>query len=128
MADPTFEVDAPNLAAFDAAMAGLAADLGDLGAPIAAVGRTTVTEAAAASPKLSGAMAASHRAGPGRHGKGSAMITVDRVYAAPQHWGWRAHGIARKPWVVAVWRRDASWPAKFVDDLQAIIDKEAART
>jgi hypothetical protein len=127
MPDSALEVRTPNLAAFNAALAGLAADLGDLGAPVASVARSTVAAAAAASPRLSGAMAGAHRAGPGVH-KGAAMITVATVYAAPQHWGWRAHGIARKPWIVGFWRRDAGWPAKFTQDLQAIIDKEAART
>jgi hypothetical protein len=127
MPDPTFSVDSPNLPAFNAALAGLAADLSDLAAPVAAVARSTVTAAAAAAPRRSGAMASAHRAGPGPH-KGSQLITVATVYAAPQHWGWRAHGIARRPWVVAFWRRDGGWPAKFNADLQAIIDKEAART
>ena len=125
--DSAFEVATPNLAAFNAALAGMAAELGDLSGPIGDVARTTLTEAVAASPKASGAMAAAHRAGAGWH-KGSAGIVVDAVYAAPQHWGWRGHGIARKPWIVAFWRRDGAWPAKFSQDLQAIIDKEAART
>jgi hypothetical protein len=127
MPDSTYDVTWTNQAAFDAALAGLAADLGDLAAPVANVARTTVSAAAAAAPRRSGAMASAHRAGPGPH-KGSQMITVATVYAAPQHWGWRAHGIARKPWIVAFWRRDGGWPAKFNGDLQAIIDKEAART
>jgi hypothetical protein len=127
MADSTFEVTAPNLQAFDAALAGLAADLSDLAAPTAAVARSTVVAAASAAPRLSGQLASAHRAGPGWH-KGAAGITVATAYAAPQHWGWRAHGIARRPWIVAFWRRDGGWPAKFNEDLQAIIDKEAART
>jgi hypothetical protein len=127
MADPTFDVDWTNRAAFDAAMAGLAADLSDLAAPVAACARSTVSAAAAMAPRRSGALANAHRAGPGWH-KGAAGITVQSVYAAPQHWGWKAHGIARKPWIVAFWRRDAAWPNRFTDDLQAIIDKETART
>ena len=125
--DSTFEVTCTNAAAFDAALAGLAADLGDLAAPLASVAASTVALAAAASPRLSGAMAGSHRAGPAGD-KAAAGVYVDQVYAAPQHWGWRMHNIARKPWIVAVWRRDAGWPAKMADDLQGIIDKEAART
>lgn len=128
MPDTAYDVTWTNRAAFEAMLAGLTADLGDLGAPINQVARSTVSEAVAASPKRSGAMASAHRQGPGRHGKGSALITVGTVYAAPQHWGWRAHGIARKPWVVAVFRRDAGWRARFGDDLQHLIDKEAART
>jgi hypothetical protein len=127
MADPTFDVQVLNAAAFDRAMAGLAAELSDLAAPLANVARTTVALAASASPRKSGAMAAAHHAGPGWH-KGSAGITVSTVYAAPQHWGWRMHGIARKPWVVAVWRRDGAWPAQMTNDLQNIIDKQAALT
>lgn len=127
MADPAIDVDWTNRAAFDAAMAGLTADLSDLGGPVNSVARAVLAGAVAASPKASGAMASAHRAGAGWH-KGSAGITVDTRYAAPQHWGWRLHGIARKPWVVAVFRRDGGWPARFVDDLQSIIDKEAART
>lgn len=125
--ESAISVESPNLAAFTAALAGMAAELGDLSGPIGDVARTTLTEAVAASPKASGAMAAAHRAGPGWH-KGAAGITVATVYAAPQHWGWRAHGIARKPWIVATFRRAASWPSKMVDDLQNIIDKQAAKT
>ncbi len=128
MADSGVELTWTNQAAFNAALKGLAAELGDLAAPVATVARTTVAHAAAAAPRRSGAMASAHRAGPGWHGKGSAGITVATAYAAPQHWGWRAHGIARKPWVVAFWRRDGAWPNKFSDDLQTIIDKEVAQT
>ena len=127
MADDSALEVTSNVAAFSAALAGLAADLGDLSVPIRDVANTTIAEAAAASPRRSGQMAASHRAGAGLH-KGSALITVATVYAAPQHWGWRAHGIARKPWIVATFRRAASWPPKMVDDLQNIIDKQAAKT
>ena len=120
---------APNLPAFEAALAGLAADLGDLAAPVANVARTTVAAAAAAAPKRSGAMAVGP---PGRAAAATRARSHDhgRPPSTPPPsigGGGRMASPANRGW----WRCGAAtggWPAKFVDDLQAIIDKEAART
>jgi phage-related minor tail protein len=124
MAD-SFEVKVTNAAAFDAAIGEIRAGLHEPKDPLDAAARELVTVAAAAAPRASGRLAGSHRALPASGNR--VRVVADTPYAAVQHWGWPAHSIRRKPWLVATWLRDRRPLDKAAESVQAGIDKAAGR-
>lgn len=126
MAD-SVELRITNEAAFRSMLDGIVADLTEPKAPMEAVGAGLLPASKAAAPHESGALEAAHS---GRYlGKGRWRLTVDTPYAAALHWGWPAHGIRRRPWVVATWlRNQEQYLGAMADATQAAIDREAAKT
>jgi hypothetical protein len=120
-----FEVKVTNAAAFAAALAEIRAGLHEPRQPLDAAARELVQVAAAAAPRATGHLAGSHRALPASGNR--IRIVAETPYAAPIHWGWPAHGIRRRPWIVATWLRDRRPLDKAAEAVQGDIDKAAGR-
>jgi hypothetical protein len=124
----SIDVQALNGPKFQAALAGLAEDLrSGLRAQVEAMAKTTVAEAQARAPRRSGRLAGAHRVG-GATGTNRVAMVVDTPYAPVQHWGWPAHGIARRLWLVGTWRGSAAVQQGFADSIQGVIDRRAGQT
>ena len=111
--------------AFAAAIADIGKALAKPAGPLADAARATLD--AATPPRLTGRLAAAGRVVPAPSGN-RARITVDTDYAAVIHWGWPRHGIARRPWITAAFRRDPKPLDAMAAGIQADIDTAAART
>lgn len=87
-----------------------------------AAGAIVAREASARAPRASGALANSVKAARqqkrARVTAGSARVP----YAAPIHWGWRARGIAPRPFVSeAAQATEREWSAQYVKDVEAAL-------
>jgi hypothetical protein len=122
----TYSADFVNLPAFVDALKTVRASTANLKGPLDACARQAVTDAVATAPRLTGRMAGAHRV-TGQAGN-RVRITVDTPYAAAIHWGWTAHGIRRRPWVVATWQRNTAPLDKMGAALQADYDKATNAT
>ena len=126
MSDDAVGVDIKNQAAFTACLDAIRKAVDQPGDALNAAGRELVTAAAASAPKATGRLAGAHRLLPAA---GRAIrIVADTPYAAAVHWGWPAHDIRRRPWIVATWLRNPAPLAKASSSLQTDIDKAASKT
>lgn len=126
MADEGVSIEWTNQAAFGAAMADLASELGEPRRELDAGAKALAEESARNAPRLTGRMAGAHRALPASGRR--VTIRVDTPYAAPIHWGYPAHGIGRRPWAVATWLRSERSRDAMAGALQDSVDRAAART
>lgn len=100
------------------------ADLDDLKAAHAAVAAFVATRAAAAAPRLTGALG-----GNVRGNKAAARATVKaggaRVpYAGPIHWGWAARNIPAQPFIAATAQdTEPTWVALYEQGVATAIDQ-----
>jgi hypothetical protein len=121
------ELTITNEAGFRSFLAGLVDHLRDARPQLDAVGAPLTADARAVAPEDTGRLAGAHS---GSYvGENRYRIVVDTPYAAAIHWGWPAHGIHRRPWIVATFRRNED---RYIDAMadaeQQALDREAGKT
>lgn len=94
-------------------------DMGDLSAVSAQAAAMVAAGARGRTPRLTGALAATVRAGSsGPFGVASAGT----AYANPIHWGWRARGIEGRPWLVdTAHQMEPVWIQLFQQEIDRVV-------
>lgn len=97
-------------------------DLRDLTEPGREAQRIALNAARSEAPRLTGRLAASHKAG--RVTEHEAPIVATVVYAPVIHWGWARRGIEANPWMTRAARRtEPTWVRGYAEQTDSAISK-----
>lgn len=126
MSDDGLTIRATNGPGFLHAMTAAVGAVGDMSGPMAAGGGILLAACIANAPRGTGNLARAHRLA--KAGRNRLRLTVDTPYAAPLHWGWPAHGIKRRPWIVSTFNRNTAWLDRMEAAEQEALDRAAGAT
>ena len=124
MAAPVLQVDGAKRLRRELKRAGV--DLTDLREPNERAAQIVATAAGPATPRRTGRLASTVRAGAS---KTSGVVRAGGAavpYAGPIHWGWPGRNIAGQPWLVdAAHDTEDTWVPIYVDVLDQVLDRIA---